>query len=100
MNLLKIHKALANETRFRILQWLKNPSDNFPPHKDIDHFNSGVCTVYIQEKSGLSQSTISHFLSVLQRADLVIPTRMGKWTYYKRNEKTIKEYLKLIKQEL
>ncbi len=100
MNILKIHKALANESRFQILQWLKNPSKNFPVHKEHGHFNDGVCGVFIQKKSGLSQSTVSHFLSVLQQAELVIPTRIGKWTYYKRNEETIKAYLQLIKTEL
>lgn len=100
MNILKIHKALANETRFQILQWLKEPANNFPPHKEIDHYDYGVCGVFIQEKAGLSQSTISHFLSVLQQADLVIPTRIGKWTYYKRNEETIRAYLDAIKKEL
>ncbi len=100
MNLLKIHKALANETRFQILQWLKNPKENFPPHKEHGHFNDGVCGVFIQEKSGVSQSTVSHFLSVLHQAELVIPTRIGKWTYYKRNEDTIKAYFKTIKTVL
>ncbi len=100
MDLVKIHKALANETRFQILQWLKNPEENFPPHKEHNHFNDGVCGVFIQEKSGVSQSTVSHFLSVLRQAELVIPTRIGKWTYYKRNEDTIKTYQKLIKMAL
>ncbi len=100
MNILKIHKALANETRFQILQWLRKPSDNFPPHKEHGHFNDGVCGDFIKNKSGLSQSTISHFLSVLCQAELVIPTRLGKWTYYKRNEETIKAYLKLMKTTL
>ncbi len=96
MNYLKIHKALANEKRFKILQWLKKPEDNFPPHKEIGHFNDGVCGVFIQNKSKLSQSTVSHFMSVLYQAELVIPTRIGKWTYYKRNEETINAYSKGI----
>ena len=100
MNILKIHKALANKTRFQILQWLKNPEEIFPPHKDHGHFNDGVCGDFIKDKTGLSQSTVSHFLSVLYQADLVIPTRIGKWTYYKRNEETIKMYLKLMSTEL
>lgn len=100
MDLLKVHKALANETRFQILQWLRTPEEHFPPHKEHGHFNDGVCGVFIKEKSGLSQSTVSHFLSVLQQAELVIPTRIGKWTYYRRNEAMIREYLKTIIREL
>jgi len=100
MEFIKIHKALANESRLQILQWLKKPNDNFPPHKEHENFDDGVCGAFIQAKSRLSQSTVSHFLSVLQQAELVIPTRIGKWTYYKRNEKTIKTYLNRIKKEL
>lgn len=100
MGLLKIHKALANESRFKILQWLREPEANFPPHQEHGHFNDGVCGDFIRDKSGLSQSTVSHFLSILHQAGLVTPTRIGKWTYYKRNEEVIREYLKTIIREL
>ncbi|MEO1053148.1 MAG: metalloregulator ArsR/SmtB family transcription factor [Bacteroidota bacterium] len=92
MDPVEISKVLANETRFNILQWLKNPEEHFPPHQDIDHFDDGVCVGYIQDKTGLSQSTISTYLSQMQNARLVIPTRHGKWTYYRRNEETLKQY--------
>ncbi|MFS4445797.1 ArsR/SmtB family transcription factor [Maribacter sp. 2307UL18-2] len=84
----------------RILKWLKEPELNFPPHQDIDHFDDGVCVGYIQDKTALSQSTISTYLNSMQQAQLVIPTRHGKWTYYKRNEEVIKSYVKALKEEL
>lgn len=100
MNIVEISKILSNQTRVDILKWLKNPEVNFPPHQDIDHFDDGVCVGFIQDKTGLSQSTISTYLNSMQNAKLVIPTRHGKWTYYRRNEETIKEYLKSLKEEL
>ena len=100
MNVIEINKALSNETRLKVMQWLKDPEENFPPHTALGHFNDGVCVQYIQEKAGLSQSTISHFMSVLHNAKLVLPTRHGKWTYYKRNEETIKAYLNMLKSDL
>ena len=100
MDVIEINKALANKTRLNILQWLRKPEDNFPPHKDLGHFNDGVCVMYIQEKAGLSQSTISHYLSLMQNADLITPTRHGKWTYYKRNETVIQDYIKTLKDNL
>ena len=60
----------------------------------------GVCVGQIQLKLGVTQSTASQYLSVLQKADLVIATRIGKWTYYRRNEETIAELAKLVKTEL
>lgn len=100
MNIIEISKVLSNETRVRILKWLKEPELNFPPHQDIDHFDDGVCVGYIQDKAGLSQSTISTYLNSMQQAQLVIPTRHGKWTYYKRNETVIADYIKALKEEL
>ena len=100
MDIVEISKVLSNKTRVNILKWLKEPEANFPPHQDIDHFNDGVCVGYIQDKTGLSQSTISTYLNSMQNANLVIPTRHGKWTYYRRNEDVIKEYVETLKGEL
>ncbi|MDC6362308.1 MULTISPECIES: ArsR/SmtB family transcription factor [Flavobacteriaceae] len=100
MDVIEISKVLSNKTRVNILKWLKNPEVNFPPHQDIDHFDDGVCVGYIQDKTGLSQSTISTYLNSMQNANLVIPTRHGKWTYYKRNEAVIQAFVETLKNEL
>jgi ArsR family transcriptional regulator len=100
VNIVEISKILSNTTRVQILKWLKNPEEHFPPHQDINHFDDGVCVGYIQDKTGLSQSTISTYLTAMQNAQLVIPTRHGKWTYYRRNEKVIQSYVASLKNEL
>jgi len=99
-NLLKIKKALANSTRLDILKWLKDPEANFPPHLELGHFDFGVCGQFIQDKSGLSQPTISHYLATMHKAGLLITTRHGKWTYFKRNEDTIQLYIKEMTDNL
>lgn len=100
MDVLKINKALSNPTRLDILKWLKDPDQHFPPHRELGHFDFGVCVLYIQEKAGLSQSTVSHYLTQMQNAGLVIPTRVGKWTYYRRDEDTIHSYLQTLNKSL
>ena len=100
MDIVEISKILSNEVRVNVLQWLKEPETHFPPHQELGHFDDGVCVQYIGEKAGLSQSTISHYLSMMQRADLIIPTRHGKWTYYKRNEEQITHFLSILKDTL
>ena len=100
MDTLKILKAISNKKRLQILEWLKDPERNFPPHQEVAGFDNGVCVAFIQEKAGLSQSTTSHYLSILESAGLVIPTRLGKWTYYKRNEAAIAVFLEQMKHEL
>ncbi len=100
MDLIEIHKVLSNETRLNILKWLKEPEANFPPHNDLGHFDDGVCVQYIGDKAGLSQSTISHYLTMMQKVGLIIPTRHGKWTYYRRDEKLIKQYTQFLSKNL
>jgi ArsR family transcriptional regulator len=91
-------KALNNSTRLRILEWLKHPEDHFPPHESGLSFDIGVCVAYIQEKAGISQSATSQYMSILHQAGFVIPTRIGKWTYYQRDEKAIAQFLHYLNE--
>ncbi|MEM8627113.1 MAG: metalloregulator ArsR/SmtB family transcription factor [Pseudomonadota bacterium] len=92
-------KALNNPVRRQIIVWLKDRS-NFPPalpeHADLD----GVCVGYIQEKAGLSQSTISAYMGLLRDAGLVRAARHGQWTFYRRDEAAIAALLQQMSEEL
>lgn len=102
--LIEIFKALSNETRLSILKWLKTPDECFPPQgehlADTVELKGGVCVGSIQEKAGVSQSTVSHYLDIMLRAQLVTAERHGKWTYYRRNEETIQALIEHIKMEV
>ena len=100
MNIVKIAAALSNKTRLEIMRWLKDPDLYFTPHVEVVGFGMGVCVGKIHAKTGLSQSTASHYLSILQNADLLIATRIGKWTYYKRNDVLIAQFIEAIRQEI
>jgi DNA-binding transcriptional ArsR family regulator len=100
MDPIKALKALSNETRLQILVWLKEPEKHFPPQEAGDVCEVGVCVSDIQEKVNLSQSTVSQYLSILQKAGLVTATRMGQWTYYKRNERNVAALADFIKTNL
>jgi ArsR family transcriptional regulator len=84
-------KALANERRLGILNWLKDPRAHFPPQVDGDLVRDGVCGVFIAQKLGVSQPTASEHLRVLTQAGLVRTRRIKQWTFYKRDEKRIGE---------
>ena len=88
-------KALDNPTRLAILTLLKDPKTNFP-EQEADPAQLGVCVSIIQERVGLSQSTVSNYLAALQRAQLVTSQRIGPWTYYKRNEQKINLLLETL----
>jgi len=94
-------KALNNPMRMDILRWLKTPKQFFDVSNQlVDADVQGVCVSIIQEKLGLSQSTVSVYLAELQRAGLVKSERIGAWTYYQRNEKNIEQFLELLKESL
>lgn len=95
MDKVKIFKALGNETRLKILMWLKSPKESFPLHKTvIDDFRNAICVGSIKDKAGLSQSTISTFLAMMQEAELLESRKLGQWTYFRRNEDTINKISK------
>jgi DNA-binding transcriptional ArsR family regulator len=89
-------RALANERRLQILEWLKNPRAHFRPQVDGDLVRDGVCGLLIAEKLGVSQPTASEHLKVLSRAGLVRPKRIKQWTFYKRDEVRIRELKRTI----
>ncbi|MDB5727878.1 MAG: hypothetical protein JWR25_590 [Noviherbaspirillum sp.] len=91
MDIDAIHKALANPLRRQILAWLKTPGEYFSMQEHP--LDIGVCAGLIDERAGLSQSTVSAHLASLQRAELVTSRRVGQWIFFKRNEETIKAFL-------
>ena len=90
-------KALANERRLQILDWLRDPVAHFPPQVDGDLVKDGVCGVFIARKLGVGQPTASEHLRVLARAGLVRGKRIKQWTFFKRDEKRIAEVKRAFK---
>jgi DNA-binding transcriptional ArsR family regulator len=89
-------KALANDRRLLILEWLKEPTAHFPPQVDGDLERDGVCGALIAEKLGLSQPTLSSHMKIMTQAGLVRAKRVKQWTFYRRDEKRIAELKKAI----
>jgi ArsR family transcriptional regulator len=89
-------RALANERRLQILDWLKDPRRHFPPQVDGDLVKDGVCGLLIARKLGVSQPTASEHLNILSRAGLIRGKRLKQWTFYKRDEAEIKRIKKTV----
>ena len=92
-------KALANATRLRILEWLKDPVTSFPASAG-ETASLGVCVGLLQQKAGTSASTMSAHLAVLQRAGFLVATRRGQWTYYRRDEDRIRAFTERLHRDL
>ncbi len=63
-----ITKALADETRVRVLLALQRGE---------------LCVCQIVELTGLATSTISQHMSILKQARLVESRKEGRWIYYR-----------------
>jgi DNA-binding transcriptional ArsR family regulator len=86
MKVLPIARALANERRLQILEWLKDPGAHFRTQVDGDLVKGGVCGVLIAEKLGISQPTLSEHMKLLVQSGLVRSKRIRQWTFYQRDE--------------
>ena len=93
-------RALANERRLQILEWLREPRKHFREQVDGDLVEDGVCGLLIAEKLGVSQPTVSEHMRVLCQARLVDSKRIKQWTFYKRNEVRIREIKRAIASSL
>lgn len=73
--MINIFKALADETRLRILSII---------------FNGEMCVCEIEKSLGLTQSNASRHLTALKDAKILSSIKHAQWTYYKLDEEFIK----------
>ena len=93
-------RALANQRRLQILDWLKQPREHFQPQVDGDLVRDGVCAALIADKLGVSQPALSEHMRILVDAGLVRAKRIKQWTFYKRDEARIAEIKRMIAEEV
>lgn len=97
--MLDLVKALANDKRLLILDWLKDPEANFPPQRDGDLVADGVCSLLIAEKLGVSQPTCGEHMKILGRAGLVHGKKIKQWVFYQRDEQRIAAAKELLSSD-
>ena len=79
--LIKIFKALSDETRLRMMKLLQ--------HRDL-------CVCEIMQAMDISQTRASRNLSVLKNASLIVDRREGLWVHYSINRKKSNDYHQAI----
>jgi ArsR family transcriptional regulator len=85
-------KALASDARLSILSWLSSPNDHFAHQETGDPSEIGVCVTLLTEKLKMSQPTVSRHLELLKRANFLTVNKIGRWSFFARNEAGITEY--------
>lgn len=82
----ELAKALSNDKRLLILDWLRDPEAHFPPQRDGDLVDDGVCSVFIADKLGISQPSCGEHLKLLRQVGLLRAKKIKQWVFYQRDE--------------
>jgi DNA-binding transcriptional ArsR family regulator len=90
----RVLQAIADPTRRRILQTLR-VRGACSIGKDV-----GLCASDIEQRIPLSQPTISHHMSILKKAGLVEAEKLGQWMWYRRNDRALRQFAKILRQSL
>lgn len=93
-------KAMSSEIRMSILQHLAEPKVYFGHQWSADPEKFGVCMTLIAKAMQISQPTTSRHLDILIQAEFITVAKFQKWSYCKRNEPAIKNYLNWLQQQL
>lgn len=93
-------KAMASEPRLKVLQLLAKPKRYFGHQWSADPVEFGVCMTMIAEAIGVAQPTASRHLDILKQAGFITVQKHMKWSYCKRDETAIQEYLSWLQKEI
>ena len=80
---IQVFKALADETRFKILQEIAQ--------------NEEICVCKLIEKFEIAQSKLSYHLKLLLEAGLINVKPRGKWNFYRID---IENFIKLTTSKI
>jgi|SRR5580700_9058872 DNA-binding transcriptional ArsR family regulator len=92
--------AIADPTRRRILQVLRERGSETKSAAEKPAHGPCLCGGEIEERIRLSQPTVSHHMAILMKAGLVEATKEGQWRWYRRNEKAIRAVVKTLRGKL
>ncbi|OUS35883.1 transcriptional regulator [Rhodobacterales bacterium 56_14_T64] len=91
-------RALANPQRAQIMDWLLDPPAHFPPQRDGDLIQDGVCVGFITDKTGLTQPTVTSHMKILESAGLVSSKKIKNWVFYKADRGALDQIAQVFGQ--
>ncbi len=93
-------KAMASEQRLHILRLLASPKTHFAGQWSADPEQFGVCMSLIAEALQIAQPTASRHLDILRQAGFITVQKHMKWSYCKRNDPALEDYLRWVATDL
>lgn len=98
MELMKGLKALANPTRLRILQLLKDPPPITEPRAGSGQ--RGVTAQGLLKDLRCRPSSLTEQMQILEEVGLVETRKVGRWAVYTRDEERIRQLKQTIIDQL
>ncbi|MEX2178963.1 MAG: metalloregulator ArsR/SmtB family transcription factor [Gemmatimonadaceae bacterium] len=99
MQLAKGLKALANPTRLRVLELLRDPS-RFEGPRTADGRPLGVTAKALLKHLRCTQPSLNEQMAILIGIGLVESRKVGRWVVYTRDEERIRQLKQTIVDEL
>lgn len=93
-------RAVSSEQRLAILRLLQAPAQHFGQQWSADPAEFGVCVTLIAEALGVSQPTATRHIQLLRDAGFITVRRFQKWSYCRRNEAALADYLSWFAREV
>jgi ArsR family transcriptional regulator len=93
-------RALANPTRLRVLEMLRDASKFEGPHLVIDGREVGVTAKALLKRLKCKQPSLHEHMKVLIHHGLVEARPMGRWVVYTRDEERIRQLRQIIIDQL
>jgi ArsR family transcriptional regulator len=93
-------KALASDARLSILSWLAEPDTHFSHQVTGKPSEIGVCVTLLTEKLKMAQPTVSRHLELLRRAGFLTVNKIGRWSFFQRNEPAVVDFKAWINDNL
>ncbi|MEM9732052.1 MAG: helix-turn-helix transcriptional regulator [Pseudomonadota bacterium] len=85
-------KAVASDVRLSILNWLADPDAHFSHQVTGKPSEIGVCVTLLTKRLNMAQPTVSRHLELLRRAELLTVNKIGRWSFFQRDEKAIADF--------
>lgn len=93
-------KAIASDVRLSILNWLAEPDVHFSHQVTGKPSDIGVCVTLLTEKLNMAQPTVSRHLELLRRAGFLTVNKIGRWSFFRRDEAAVAGFKAWINDHL
>ena len=93
-------KALASDVRLSILGWLSEPDKHFSHQVTGKPSEIGVCVTLFTEKLEMAQPTVSRHLELLRRAGFLTVHKIGRWSFFRRDDAAIEDFKAWMNEHL